>query len=76
MKGRVSQSKYPDSERGKVEARRMKLAEHGPGAARLNYRVSRAGFSPVKKLGYRDIPCTCQGRRRKVPVKKGGTAKV
>ncbi|BAF58249.1 hypothetical protein PTH_0068 [Pelotomaculum thermopropionicum SI] len=24
---------YPDRERGKVEARRGKLAEHGPGAA-------------------------------------------
>ena len=36
MKGRVSQSNYPGSERGQVEARRIKLAEHGPGAALLN----------------------------------------
>lgn len=35
MKGRVGQSKDPDSEREQVEARRMKLAEHGPGAAVL-----------------------------------------
>ena len=36
MKGRVSQPRDPDSEREQVEARRMKLAEHGPGAALPN----------------------------------------
>ncbi|OQA07112.1 MAG: hypothetical protein BWY65_01998 [Firmicutes bacterium ADurb.Bin373] len=36
MKGRVSQTGYPDSEREQVEARRIKSAEHGPGAVLLN----------------------------------------
>lgn len=54
MKGRVSQSKYPNSEREQVEAPPDQVGRTWPRSCPVEITVSRAGISAVKMLGYRE----------------------